>query len=1071
MSLPRFGVDKPVPVNLLMIAVILAGLVSGLSLRREFFPEQKPEHVIITLPYPGATPEEIEQTLVLKVEQKLVGLDEIDEITAVISEGGGVLTAELREGVNPDKALDEVQRAIDSLLDLPAEAEKITVQLLEPRLPVIRVAVFGPLDEATLKQTIRRVRDDLRSLRDMGELLVEGVREYEIRVDVSAAALIEHGLSLPEVADAIGAWMVEAPGGSVRSAMDNIRVRTMGTAARAAAIREIVLRGDGEGGMLRVADIATVTDGFVDEQIDFTFNGQPAANLTVFGVSGQDIVRIAEMVRAYVDGARGSPYHRGLLERHERSPRYQAWALGRAYGEHMPAGMMVSTHTDLARFVEGRLELLARNAVYGGILVFLTLLLFLNWRVACWVGVGLVTALLGTLVLMAWLDITLNLLTMFGLIVVLGLLVDDAIVVAENIQARHDRGEPALTAAVAGTQRVLWPVTATVLTTIVAFLPLTFIQGNIGDLLGALPLVVACALTMSLIESLLILPSHMGHSLAKRDRSHPGHVISWVRRLERRRDHLLLDRIVPAYARLLALALRHRYVAACIALATLMVSLAMVKAGHVPFTFLPKTDAETIIVDVRLPIGSPVQRTQRFVRRIERAATAQDETLRIASVAGVSTNLDTGMAEAYAQHVAQVFIELKYVEQRQRDSHAVIDAIRAALRGHLHEVDRIRFSQVTGGPGGADIAIRVRGEDREQMRVVVDRLKDSLAGFDGVHEIDDDSDDSQPELRVSLLPGAAALGLTTADVARQVRGFLFGLDAHVFAEREEDIDVRVRLDEPTRQSLADIERIWIITPDGRAVPLGEVAQLTDAAAHAAIRRAHRQRAVTVTAATAPGLSPETIVPLLPLDQLRAEHPGIVIEFTGRQQQVIDAFATLPLGFAAAMVMIYVILAWLFSSYWQPIVVMLAIPFAVIGVVWGHLLLGYEMTFLSLIGFVALSGIVVNDSLILVEFHNAERHKGRDIRHALIRAGRARFRAIMMTTLTTVLGLMPLILEQSFQARFLIPMAIAIAFGLMATTVLILLALPCIMVIIDDAARGAHFLWHGRPRPTADAPDA
>lgn len=1105
MSLARFGVRKPVPVNLLMFAILAAGLVAGLSLRREFFPEQDPDSAILSLPYPGATPEEVEEALAIKVENALIDLDEVDELSVTLAEGGGAMTIKFREGINARRALEEVDRAIDSLRDLPDEAEEITSQLLEPRLPVIRVAVFGDLEEATLKDVVRGVRDDLLTLEGMGEVLIDGVRDYEVRVDVRQDALLQQGISLPSVAEAVRSWMTEVPGGTVKGASGNVKVRTMGVAERAGAIREIVVRSFPDGRSITVGDIAEVNETFVDDLVINRFNsrdanarapgnqgnnpgsvdtddsagtgetqlvGKPAAVMTVFKVGDQDIVNIARMVRSYTLGRQGQPFDGGSLESRFGSDRHRAWQLGRRSPTPLPAGVSIATTGDLARFVEGRLDLLLRNAGYGAVLVFLTLLFFLNWRAAFWVGIGLVTAILGTLVLMSALDVTLNLLTMFGLIVVLGLLVDDAIVVAENIQARHDRGEPAFEAAVGGTDQVSWPVVATVLTSVVAFLPLTFIKGQIGDLLGALPIVVACALMMSLIESLLILPSHMGHSLKHRDdahdRRHAGRIATAVKRFEAWRDHLVLGRMVPGYARVLRWILRFRYVAVVASFAVFIATAGLFAGGRLAFEFLPKNDAETVLVDLRMPIGTPINATNDMVARVEAAAFTQPEVQSIGSVVGQRANIDTGNSEAAATHIAQMFLELYKVELRDRESSQVIESIRRELDGKVDGADRLSFSEISGGPGGSAITVRVRGKDASQITAAVAELKHLLAGFAGVVDIADDSDLGQAEQRIT--PRTAdirTVGLTPVDVATQVRGFLFGIDAHTYAAQQEDIDIRLRIDETTRRDLNAIEDAWLITPTGSLVPLGEVADLQEDTTYATIKRVDRQRSVTVSADTIPSLSPESVTSEINLDQLRATYPGLTIEYAGRQEQMGDAFGSLPVGMAAACLMIYVILAWLFSSYLQPLTVMLIIPFALIGVVWGHLALGYNLTFLSLIGIVALSGIVVNDSLILVEFFNHERQRGATVYDALIDAGRARLRPILLTTITTVLGLTPLILEQSFQAKFLIPMGISIAAGLLAATVLILLILPCWILIFDDLKRGAYYLWHGRTKDKAE----
>ncbi len=1065
MSLSRFGVRHPVPVNLLMIATIVAGFWCGLSLRREFFPESEPEQAIITMPYPGATAEEIEQTLAIKVEDALAGLDEIKKMTTTLSDGGGGIVVEFREDIDVDKALDKVEREIDSLRDLPEESEQIQVELFEPRLPVIIVAVYGNLDEAVMKDAVRGIRDDLRRLPGMGEIAVGGVREDEIRVDVDRDALVRYGISLPQISQSIGAAMLDVPGGTVRGDTGNVKVRTVGVDEQAQLIRGIEMRSRRDGATVRVDDLARVSDSFVDEQIVTRCNGKPAAMLTAFAVGDQDIVQIAQMVRAYVAARQGEPFHATFMERFFDTPRHQAWMLGALSSEPLPPGASLTTFTDLARFVEGRLDLLKRNAMFGAVLVFLVLLSILNWRVAVWVGAGLVTAVCGTLVLMYSLDITLNLLTMFGLIIVLGLLVDDAIVVAENIQSRHDRGEPTQEAAIKGAEQVLWPVVATVLTTVVAFLPLSFVKGQIGDMLGALPMVVSCALLMSLIESLLILPSHMGHTLERMDARLPGRLSGVLRRFEQKRDGWLFDWLIPHYCRWIDRAIRYRYISVSLAAAILIVSLGMVAGERVPFTFLTTSDSETLIVNVHMPIGTPIEQTNRIVQRIEAAAATQPEVSNVVSDIGESSNIDTGQTEMRAQHIAQMFIELLPVEQRDRESSKVSASIREALAGQLDEVERISFSEITGGPGGADISLEFRGNHQDKIVAAARRFKLMLAEYAGVTDIADDNDTGQLELQFELRDGADALGFTRASVAQQVRGALFGLEAHVFAGDQEDVKVRVRFDEPTRQSLYAIENSWLISPrTGAAVPLSEVVNVKETTTFSTIRRIDRQRAVTVFAYCLPGYNPEQIFNDIDLDSLRRQFPSVTIAPTGRQQQMSDAFGSLPYGFLAAILMIYVILAWLFADYLQPLIVLLAVPFAVVGVIWGHWLLGYEMTFLTMIGFVALSGIVVNDSLILVEFFNAQRRTGKSLHDALIAAGRARLRAIVLTTVTTVFGLLPLILERSFQAKFLIPMAIAIAGGLISATLLILVVLPCMMKVLDDIKRLFHLSWYGRALP-------
>jgi HAE1 family hydrophobic/amphiphilic exporter-1 len=1068
-SLPRFGVTRPVPVRLMMMAVLAGGVFAAFNIRREFFPETDPEGVRITVPYPGATPEEIEESMARKIEDALADLEEVDEITTTLAEGGGGIIVEFRSGVDIKEGMDEVERAIDSLTDLPEDAEEIRVAEFEPKLPAIMLTLHGRAPEEEMKRAIRRIADDLRTLPGMGEVEVSGVRDYEVRVDVSEQALLEHGVSLPQVADAIQAWMTDVPGGASRTPTGNVNVRTLGVAERAAAIRDIVVRASPDGQALRVGDIAVVTDGFVDESLGRRFNGDPAVSITVFKTADQDAIDIAQMVRAYAAGRRGEPFEPTLVERAFHSSREQAWRLGANHPDPLPGSL--STHSELAKYIEGRLDLLTENAIQGGVLILLTIVIVMNLRIGWWVMSGLFTAICGTLLFMWAADVTLNLLTMFGLLITLGMLEDDAIVVSENIVARAQKGDPPVVAAISGAEQVFWPVIGTVLTTIVAFMPLMFVEGRIGDLLGALPWVVLFSLLASVLETMTILPSHMAHSLEKRMTKVPGRLARLGRRLEQWRDDVIIQGLINLYARFMRLSMEYRYISTAFALATLIGSFGLLAGGRLTFTFLPESDSETIVVDVRLPIGSALADTERIVARLEQAAKEQPETKSISAVVGQSFNLDSGLSDGNATHLAQMYVELVPVETRQergqRQSFEVIEGIRAAA-GAIDEAESVRFSEISGGPGGADLTIEVTGEDTAEVNDVVERIKARLREFEGLHDVNDDNFDGQRELQIRLKPGAASLGFTVADVARQVRGVLFGLDPHVFSDRREDIDVRVRLDESSRHDLGSIERLWIISPAGHAVPLIEVADLIDGRGYAVIRRIDRQRAVTVTADAAAGVNPEEVTAeVLPfLDQLRLEHPRVGIDLAGRQRDLADAFATLPIAFAAASLMIYVILAWLFSSYTQPFVVMLAIPFSLIGVIWGHWLLGYQATFLSLIGFVALTGVVVNNSLILIEFFNHRVRAGMPLREALVEAGRDRLRPIVLTSVTTFCGLSPLIFETSFQAKFLIPMAISISFGLLSATVLTLGVLPCLIVILDDIKAASHYLWHGRPRPAA-----
>ncbi|MBA4029154.1 MAG: hypothetical protein C0475_08500 [Planctomyces sp.] len=1079
-ALARFSVTSPVLVNLYLCVILLVGLVLGTSIRREFFPEVRPNEVLITAPFPGATPEQVESALLIKIEDAIVDLENIKEVSSTAGEGSGTVRVQFYSSEPIQSAVDKIQRRIDGLDDLPEEAERIVVRELEPNLPVISLNLsptYGPdgrpsADERALKRAIIEIRDDLRRLPGMGTIALSGVRTDEIAVAVRPDKLLEHGLSLTRVADAISRATSDLPGGAVRTDTATISVRTVAADETAQAVRGIVVRGDPDGSVLRLGEIAEVRSTFRDVSQSTTLNGAPAVTATAFKVGRtQDAVEIAQTIRGYVAGRLGQAPTLGFLDRVKSSlgldvPYTVGYRAGQARGDP-PPGRIVLTN-DLSRFITGRLELLTRNALSGGLVVFVVLLAMLNWRVALWVTTGLVTAVFGTLISMSALGVTLNLLTMFGLIIVLGMLVDDGIVVAENIYARWQRGEPPLTAAIEGTAEVAWPVVATVSTTVFAFTSLLLIEGRIGDFFGVLTVIVAIALGVSLTEAILSLPGHMGHTLRKLTAG-TGRFDRAMLRYDARRDAFLERALYGPYERMLRWCVRRRYLTLSATVAALIVSVGLLAGGRVKFTFLGSSDSETIVGNLRMAVGSPLSETARVVSAIERAALAQPEVSYVFAQAGAQTSLD-GTDGGSAGNIGQVFIELRPVEERQamngRKSDQLIVAIREAI-GDPPGVRSLRLDSIQGGPEGPPLQYTITAPDPRALPAAVERVRRGMGSYAGVYGVSDDADPGQRELRIELLPGASELGFAVADVARQVRGSVFGIEAHTFASEyaNEDVDVRVFFDEPSRRSLAAIESQHVFTPDGRAVPLSEVARISESRAFATIRRLDQRRAVTLTSEVDQAVvSPEAVAAQLqPLfGAIISESAGAVrIVPRGRQQETRESLESIPYGFAAAMLLIFVNLCWVFKSYTQPVIILTTVPFAVIGMIVGHLVMGYDMTVLSLIGFVALAGVVVNNAIVLVEFYNTHRKNGVPALEAAVMCGPQRLRPVLLTSLTTIGGLGPLILEQSFQAQFLIPMAITICGGLLSSTVLVLVMVPALLVIYDDAARLLRFLWSGR----------
>ena len=1066
MNLPRFGVKNPVPINLLMAGFIISGIIASFTLRKQFFPDMNFDSLSISMAFPGASPEDIEETIAIRIENALFAIDDIDKINTSCSEGSANLFVSFNEGTqNIDDAIDRVKRTVDSIRDLPEEVERPVIRRIEPSMPVIMVEMYGDSDQSVMKKIIRDMQDDLRAFPEMGAISIGGDLNDELTVTVHQDKLIEFGISITEVSSSIREWMSDIPGGTLRSDGGDIVIRTQTPEEASVEIGDIVIRASKEGESLLVKDVADVNASLVDVPIATRFNSKPSMHMYITKSGDQDIVKIAQIVRAYVDGRNRLAFHPTWMDYLQggQSIRKRAWDMG-SNAPDLPSELSLSSTTDLARFVEGRLNLLTENALYGGVLVFLLLFLALSWRVALWVGIGLITALCGTLVIMSIFGITLNMLTMFGLIVVLGLLVDDAIVVAENIKAQHEKGESAMEAAVTGTSQVLWPVVATVLTSIVAFLPLTFVKGNVGDMLGALPMIVACALAMSLFEALLILPGHLGHTLKKSEQVATNALSRMMKSYENTRNRFIYEKAIPFYTRILSYAIRFRYISLSVSLSTLIFSFGLIAGGRVGYEFMTVPDAETVLVNVRMPEGTPFEQTEQFLSKVEHAASVQYEVNHISAVVGAQMDVESG-GDSSSSHLAQLFVELLPSEDRDINANAVIDNIRSELGDFVHYADNVSFDLMSGAPGGADITIQIKGKDITQLQAASEMIRNDLYSFMAINDIADDASAGQRELLIEVRDGATSIGLNQSNVATQVRGAVYGLDAHVFAQSGEEVDVRVKMGDRLQRSLGALEHMWVISPTGLSIPLVEVASITEQRGFSTISRYNRERTLVITADCEEHVSPEAVYAQFPFQKWKEAFPEVDFASGGRQEQQMQAFESLPLGFAAACLMIYVILAWLFGSYAQPLIVMLGIPFALIGVIWGHYVAGINISFLSLIGFVALSGVVVNDSLILVEFYNSRRGDGMATYEALLEAGAARLRPIFLTTVTTVLGLTPLMLEQSMQAKFLIPMAIAISFGLMSATVLILLLLPALLMIGVDIKRFSTFLWTGRNVPS------
>ncbi|GAB4147073.1 MAG: hypothetical protein Tsb009_20100 [Planctomycetaceae bacterium] len=1100
MSLPRFSVKNHVLVNMMMLVILCGGVVFALTLVKEMFPESRPNKLAIMAVYPGVQPQEIEKAITIKVEEAVRDIDGIEKVDSTVQEGVSTTVLTLfNEVKDVDVVLQEVQADIDALEDLPDDLEKITVKKMEPRLPVISVAIYGDESEARLKAAARKLRDELLLLPGITDIEISGIRDDEISVEIRPDRLLKYNVTFDEVATAIRDMNLDVSGGQLKGNRSSIAVRTLGEKLRGRDLEDIPVRTRPDGSKVYIRDVAIVKDTFVESDLESYFNGKRGVNCTVYKSGTQDAVHIASMVRAYIAGKQNAEFDPYGIDAAFEEPWYwkpfaiigsrvsqatdvvTAKLMGRptpmsvyeaSRSKPFDHNFKVALHTDLARFIEGRLDLMTRNGKSGLVLVVISLMLFLNWRVAFWAAVGLPVSFLGTFIVMWAMGVTLNLLSLFGLIIVLGIIVDDAIVIGENIYRHVEEGMSPREAAVKGAEEVMWPVTIAVLTTIAAFAPLFFIKGTIGDFMGQLPIVVLAALSVSLVEALLILPAHLAHLPSKQQRGRksltgrPEARQRFVQRFRALQHRLGVDYIIRLYERFLRLTLRWRYVTLATSVGFFIITCGLLAGGIVERVFIQEMDSETLMCSLEMPVGTTSDQVKSRLAELVRLANDKKLMPEVVNVqAFVARQYDLSGSGATGNndqsHLGQLVIELKPADQRElnneRSSLELLTAFRKASQ-KLTGVNSVTWEAMSGGPGGKDIHIRVAGGDFKELVIVAKKLKTSLSTFQGVYDLDDDIDRGKREVQVELKPGARETGVSVGTLGAHVRSALYGRESRRVTRNREDVKIMVRYPKSARESVYDLESMWVPTspvPQERKwAPLGAIAKLSETNTYSTIHRSQQQHAVSVFGEVDEEGGANTNDVLAKIrkkfdEEIQKDHPGIRIEFLGSTEERMKAFSGLKIAFPVAFLMIYMLLAGLFRSYAQPLVVMAAIPFGFLGAVIGHWVTGYPMTILSWIGLVALTGIVVNDSLVLVSFINDRVKRGETNFEASVQGAKLRLRAILLTTLTTVAGLTPLMFETSFQAKFLIPMAVTLTFGLAFATGLTLIIVPTLNMIFFD----------------------
>ena len=1030
-----------VAANLLMAFIVVSGAISAFSIKKEVFPEFSLDMITIQVPYLGAAPEEVEEAVNIRIEEAIQGIDGIKQITSTASEGSGSVMIELELGADARKVVDDIKSNVDAITTFPDETEKPVIRELMSRRRVIDIAVSGRADDLTLKTIAERVRDDLSAMPDITQVDIANARPYEIAIEVSEAALRRHGLTFDQVADAVRRSSLDMPGGSVRTDGGEILLRTIGQAYRGREYENLIVWTRADGTRLHLRDVATVIDGFAETDQMARFDIEPTVLVSVFRTGNQSALDIADAVHAYV-------------------------AAGNA---RMPAGIQLTTWQDEAQILDSRLSLMLRNGATGFVLVFVVLALFLELRLAMWTSLGIPISFFGALWLMPGFEVSINEISLFAFILVLGIVVDDAIVVGENIHTHQERHGEGLRGAIEGAQEISTPVIFAVLTTVAAFVPLMLVPGMMGKIFRVIPLVVIPCLLFSLVESLQILPAHLSHLPKKKER--PG---LWARFQGMFANGL--KRVVRVvYRPGLDLALRWRYSTAAVGAAILILTLGMVMGGWANFHFFPSIEADFISVAVTMPQGTPATGTSRAIARLETGAEALRQEIiakdgvdpfrhvyssvgdqPLAAQGGGPFGAVFSMTQG---NLGEITVELAPTQQRSISSEALGNRWRE-LTGPVPEATEIKYTATMMSPGD-DVDVQLSGNDIDTLRTAADAIKARLTGYTGVYEISDSFREGKQELKLGIKPSAEMLGLTLQDLGRQVRQAFYGEEAQRIQRGRDDIRVMVRYPEEERRSLGNLDNMRIRTPEGGEVPFRQVAVVERGRGFASIKRVDRQRAINVTAAVdASVTSAQSVILDLEsriLPEVLADYPGVHFSFEGAQAEQRDAVGGLQQGFGLAVLMIFALLAIPLRSYVQPLIIMAAIPFGLVGAVWGHILLGLDVTMMSMFGLVALTGVVVNDSLVMVHFINRKRRRHPDLHVAVREAGAARFRPIMLTSLTTFVGLAPLIVEKSFQAQFMVPMAVSLAFGVVFATFITLILVPTAYLILEDVQRAMRWL--------------
>lgn len=1021
-------VNHSVAPNLIMVLFLVGGALSWMTMKREVFPDTQEDLVEVTVAYPGASPEEVERGIVLAIEENVRALEGIKEVRSTAREGMGTVVIEALKGANLDRLAQEVKSEVDRIRTFPEEAEKPDIAVASSQRQVLIVQISGDMDPRVLREYAEEARDEFVQHPNITQVELSGVPPLEIAVEISQENLRRYNLTLPEVAARLRAASVELPGGEIKTRGGDIMVRVKERRDWGREFERLPIITAADGAEVLLGDIATVKDGFEEVDLYATLNGRPAISMSVFRVGDETPERVSDATRECIETLR----------------------------QRFPEQVHFDIDSDRAETYRDRMRLLLRNGLIGGMLVMALLGVFLEMRLAFWVMLGIPISFMGAALLMPTLGISLNMMSMFAFIVALGIVVDDAIVIGENIYYHHEQGRPLHQAAIDGARELALPVTFSILTNVAAFMPIAYIPGVMGRMFWMIPIVVVAAFMVSLIESLFVLPSHLAHQSDAPRHGRGG----FLHRAQQAFGRGFTRAVNVVFGPVLDRLLSHRYLVLSAAVALLLIVGAWPLSGRMGFEMFPSVESEFARASVILPFGSPVHRTEAIVDRLTRAARKVAEDSGHPELAG---NILAIVGEGGGHRASiQVFLAPAEVRDKIMSVTEFVDRWREAT-GPVHGVDALSYAADSGGPGGRGAGLTVELSHRSMavLEEASTALAEALSNYPIVRDINDGFQPGKPQIDFQVNAEGKSLGLTAQEVARQVRSAFYGAEAMRQQRGRNEVKIMARLPKAERVSEFTLEQLILRTPAGIEVPLREVVEMQRGNAYTAITRREGRRAVQVEAEVTPRSRAVEVLAAVEENDLPGilrRYPGLSYSFEGRQAEMRDSMSGLWTGFAVALIIVFALLAIPFRSYIQPLIIMTSIPFGIIGAILGHLAMGYPLSIMSMFGIVALSGVVVNGSLVLIDSANRRHRAGETPHDAVLAASIQRFRPILLTTLTTFCGISPMIFERSRQAQFLIPMALSLGFGILFAAFISLIIVPCLYLVTEDAKRTASAFW-------------